>query len=144
MTEDAQVAADQRELPKLKHPEPDVSPEQPWQDDVLGRAKIAEKLTNLIRNQRDPFVISIDGHWGTGKTFLLKRWQKDLENKGFRVIYFNAWEDDFCDDPLLSIIGQLSEYFEEGKLKSFAEQAARIAVPLLVKNVSSVTKDSRG
>ena len=144
MTEDAQVAADQRELPKLKHPEPDVSPEQPWQDDALDRAKVAERLTNLIRNQRDPFVISIDGHWGTGKTFLLKRWQKDLENKGFRVIYFNAWEDDFCDDPLLSIIGQLSEYFEEGKLKSFAKQAARIAVPLLVKNVSSVTNRFTG
>ena len=89
-------------------------------------------------------MISIDGHWGTGKTFLLKRWQKDLENKGFRVIYFNAWEDDFCDDPLLSIIGQLSEYFEEGKLKSFAEEAARIAVPLLVKNVSSVTNRFTG
>ncbi len=144
MTEDAQVAADQRELPKLKHPEPDVSPEQPWQDDALDRAKVAERLTNLIRNQRDPFVISIDGHWGTGKTFLLKRWQKDLENKGFRVIYFNAWEDDFCDAPLLSIIGQLSEYFEEGKLKSFAEEAARIAVPLLVKNVSSVTNRFTG
>ena len=144
MTEDAQVAADQRELPKLKHPEPDVSPEQPWQDDVLGRAKIAEKLTNLIRNQRDPFVISIDGHWGTGKTFLLKRWQKDLEAEGFKAIYYNAWEDDFCDDPLLSIIGQLSEHFREANLKDIAKKVGKTAVLLLKKNALSVLERATG
>ncbi len=37
---------------------------------------------------------------GTGKTFLLKRRQKELEGKGFQSIYFNAWEDDFCDELL--------------------------------------------
>ncbi len=134
MSEENKVVAEQRELPKLKHPEPDVSPEEPWQDDVLDRAKIAEKLTSYIRDQRDPFVISIDGKWGTGKTFLLKRWQKELEDEGFRVIHFNAWEDDFCDDPLLSIIGQLSEHFKRGKLKTLADEMGKIAVPLLKKN----------
>ena len=144
MSEEVQVAADQRELPKLKHPEPDVSPEQPWQDDVLGRAEIAEKLTNLIRNQRDPFVISIDGHWGTGKTFLLKRWQKDLEAEGFKAIYYNAWEDDFCDDPLLSIIGQLSEHFSEANLKDIAKKVGKTAVLLLKKNALSVLERATG
>ena len=119
---------------KLKHPEAEVSTEDPWRDDVLGRAQIARRLTNQLRDLRDPFVFSIDGQWGTGKTFLLKRWQKELENKGFRVIYFNAWEDDFCDDPLLSIIGQLSEHFKRGKLKTLAEEMGKIAVPLLKKN----------
>ena len=144
MTEDLTIATDPRDSLKLKLLEPDVSADQPWEDDTLDREKIAGRLTNLFRNQRDPFVISIDGQWGTGKTFLLKRWQKDLENKGFKVIYFNAWEDDFSDDPLLSIIGQLSEHFKEGKLRSFAEEAARIAVPLLMKNVSSVTNRFTG
>ena len=62
-------------------------------------------------------MISIDGQWGTGKTFLLRRWQKDLGSEGFSAIYFNAWEDDFCDDPLLAIIGQLSDHFQKGNLK---------------------------
>ena len=87
MTEGTTIATDPRDAIKLKHPEPDVSPDEPWQDDVLDRAKIAEKLTNLIREQRAPSVISIDGQWGTGKTFLLKRWQRDLESDGFRAIY---------------------------------------------------------
>ena len=80
---------------RLKLPEPDVSAEEPWGDDVLERAQIAAKLTNLIRDQSAPFAISIHGYWGTGKTFMLKRWQKDLEIQGFQAIYFNAWEDDF-------------------------------------------------
>ena len=144
MSEEAQAAADQRELPRFKYPEADVSPEEPWQDDVLDRAKIAEKLTNLLRNQRDPFVISIDGYWGTGKTFLLKRWQMDLEAEGFKAIYYNAWEDDFCDDPLLAIVGQLSEQFKEDAFRAIAKKAGEVAVRLIWKNVKAVIERQTG
>ena len=127
-------------------PEPGVSAEQPWGDDVLDRAQIATKLTNLIRDQSAPFAISIHGYWGTGKTFMLKRWQKDLESQGqgFKAIYFNAWEDDFCDDPLLAITGQLSEYFKESSLKSFADQVVQVAIPLLQKNLLGVLNKATG
>ena len=94
-----------KEALQLKLPEPEIQEDNPWADDALKRSEVAEKLTNLITGQSDPFVISLHGQWGTGKTFLLKRWQKQLENDGFRAIYFNAWEDDFCDDPLVAIIG---------------------------------------
>ena len=87
---------DLKESLRLKLPEPEIQGENPWADDSLKRSDVAEKLTKLISGQSDPFVISLHGHWGTGKTFLLKRWQKQLENDGFRAIYFNAWEDDFC------------------------------------------------
>ena len=97
----------------------------------LGRAQIGQRLTNLIRTQSVPFVVSIDGYWGTGKTFMLKRWQRDLEKQGFQSIYFNAWEDDFCDDPLLAVIGQLSEHFEkEGKFRARSRQVIQSAKSL--------------
>ena len=144
MTKETTIATDLRDAIKLKHPEADVSPDEPWHDDVLGRVEIAEKLTNLIRDQREPFVISIDGQWGTGKTFLLKRWQKDLEREGFSAIYFNAWEDDFCDDPLLAIIGQLSDHFKKGKLKTLADELGKIAIPLFKRNVLSVLNRATG
>ena len=108
MTEESTAVTDPRDYLNLKLVEPEVPSDNPWGDDVLNRAEIASRLTNLIRTQSVPFVVSIDGYWGTGKTFMLKRWQKDLEIQGFQSIYFNAWEDDFCDDPLLAIIGQLS------------------------------------
>ena len=128
----------------LKFPEQDVLPQQPWHDDLLDRARIADVLTRLIESQSNPFTMSIHGYWGTGKTFLLKRWQKELENAGFKAIYFNAWEDDFCDDPLLSIIGQLSDYFKAGSLKRLALRASRYVGQLIVANVSHVTTATVG
>ena len=128
----------------LKLQEPEVSEQEPWADDVLGRVDIAGKLTNLIRNQSVPFVVSIHGDWGTGKTFLLKRWQKDLERQQFKAIYFNAWEDDSCDDPLISILGQLSEYFKAEKWQEIAEQLKASAVPLLRSNLASLLKHYTG
>ena len=138
MTQENQTPIDPRGELRLKLTEPDVSAEEPWGDDVLERAQIAAKLTNLIRDQSTPFAISIHGYWGTGKTFMLKRWQKDLEIQGFQAIYFNAWEDDFCDDPLLAIIGQLSEYFKQGGFRTNARRVAKSAIPLLKENIPGI------
>ena len=103
------------------------------------------KLSQVwIRTQSHPFTISIHGYWGTGKTFLLQRWQRDLETDGFKAIYFNAWEDDFCDDPLLAILGQLAEYFQDPRLKSLASAAIEIAKPLLRQTVLSLVKTTTG
>ena len=129
---------------RLKILEPEVPAEDPWRDDALGRAEVAARLTNLIEGMREPFVISIDGSWGTGKTFLLKRWHRDLENKGFRAIYFNAWEDDFCDDPFLAMFGQLSEHFREGSFKDQVRDVLEIAEPLIRENVAAVVKKTTG
>ena len=119
MTQQSDASEAQPLPPALKIVEPDVDPDEPWRDDMLGREEIADRLTSIVRGQEAPFVISVDGRWGTGKTFLLKRWRQALQNDGFQAIYFNAWEDDFCDDPLLAIIGQLTEHFHEaGKLRS--------------------------
>ena len=99
----------------LKQSEPPIPKDDPWKHDALQRKPIAANLTNLIRDQKNPLVVSVSGDWGTGKTFLLRHWQAQLEKEGFRAIYFNAWEDDFCDDPFVAIIGQLAEYFSEDK-----------------------------
>ena len=144
MSEEATVSAEPREALKLKHPEAEVSPEQPWQDDALDRKQIAERLTKLIRDEQDSFIISIDGEWGSGKTFLLRRWQRELERDGFRAIYYNAWEDDYCDDPLLAIIGQLDEQFKEDEFREIAKKAGEVAVRLILKNVKSVVESKTG
>ena len=144
MTGESNSQLDPQDSQMLKLLENPVSPDSPWYDDLLGRAEIGERLTKLIRQQSVPLTISIHGNWGTGKTFLLKRWQKELEKQGYSAIYFNAWEDDFCDDPLLAIIGQLSEYFKEGNLKNLAGKLAQIAVPLLSKNALGVLNKATG
>ena len=108
---------------------------------MLDRSTVADSLTNLVRDQANPFVISLNGHWGTGKTFFLKRWQKQLERDGFQAIYFNAWEDDFCDDPLVAIIGQLSDHLS--KDKEFEERGQQIR-EVIEQNLRSLLKKHAG
>jgi len=127
--------------PALKVVEPEIDPGEIWEGDKLDREKIARRLTNIVEDQDAPFVISLDGRWGTGKTFLLKRWQAQLEEDGFEAIYFNAWEDDFCDDPLLAIIGQLSEHFENGSFKDVAIKVASFGVGLITKQLTGTAID---
>ncbi|MCY4653441.1 MAG: P-loop NTPase fold protein [Dehalococcoidia bacterium] len=93
---------------------PKASSVDPWGDDLLNRKDLADNLTNLVRDLEDPSLsICIDGAWGTGKTFFLERWKYHLEKVGFpSPIYFNAWEDDFIENPLISILGQLDDHLQ--------------------------------
>ncbi len=92
-----------------------INVQDPWIDDVMSRAEVANTLTNLVQAQRPSLIVSLHGDWGTGKTFFLKRWQKDLQNRGFESVYINAWNDDFGDDPLASILGQLTDQVNDSK-----------------------------
>lgn len=94
---------------QLTREEPEVDNKEPWKDDKLQRQRAADALANLVKAQRGPFVISLDGDWGTGKTFFLKRWKQQLENDKIRVIYFNAWQDDFLGDPLVPMLAQIMD-----------------------------------
>ena len=144
MNDNLSDAQDLKESLRLKLSEPPIQEDNPWADDALKRSDVAEKLTNLISGQSDPFVISLHGHWGTGKTFLLKRWQKQLEKDGFRAIYFNAWEDDFCDDPFVAIIGQLSDFLERKGIEGLTDKIRDAAKPLLIQGALSVARNVSG
>ena len=117
------VEVDPRDLLMVSPVESDISEDEPWHDDALNRMRVAERLTNLVKIQEAPLSVSVSGDWGTGKTFILKRWQQSLQNQGYKAIYFNAWEDDFCDDPLLAMIGQMSEHFTDDRFKRVADAA---------------------
>ena len=95
MAEQTAKPPNPRDALKLKLPEAEVSLEQPWKDDVLNRAQIAAKTHQPPSESVLSFCDQHPRLLGTGKTFLLKRWQRDLETQGFKAIYLNAWEDDF-------------------------------------------------
>ena len=144
MNEESELQRDPRDLLPLKLLEPKVQEQDPWVDDVLDRKLVADRLTKLILNQSQPLVISIHGAWGTGKTFMLKRWRQELENQEFSAIYFNAWEDDFCDDPLLAILAQLADHFKEDRLNELARRAVNLAIPLIRENALGMLKAATG
>ncbi|MDD3730331.1 MAG: P-loop NTPase fold protein [Endomicrobiaceae bacterium] len=102
----------------------------PFDDDVLNLRSIAETLSNIISNTKDPFVYSINSPYGTGKTFFLRRLHCLLEQKQCLVVSYNAWESDFYSDPLSALINELADQIDP---KKFTE-----------KEVMTLTKASLG
>ena len=113
----------------------EINEENPWEDDVLERKKFADILTDRVENGISPYTISVNGGWGTGKTFLLQRWRQQLKRDKYKAIYYNAWEDDFCVNPLVSIIGQIAAEIKGDGLDSLIADVKEIAKPFFVKKI---------
>lgn len=121
------------ELPQLKLSESEIKKEDPWADDALKRSFCAETLTDFLKDQNSALTVALNGPWGTGKTFFLKRWAQDLKNNGHEVVYFNAWQDDCLEDPLVAIIGQLWQNLKGGTFDELCSSLKDAAVPVLRK-----------
>lgn len=127
---------------KIKVPQIEIDKDSPFKHDLLDRAESADILTELIKSIAEPSVICIDAEWGNGKTTFLRMWRQHLENKGFSTLYFNAWENDFSNDALVSLIGEIEIGIEEvkfrkgnkSKVKKHFDKAKKIGASL-VKNV---------
>lgn len=105
---------------------------------------MAEKLTRVVEHEHSGTVISLNGAWGTGKTFFLTRWQKHLEGEGFRSLYLNAWQDEFCDEPFVSILSKLSALSSDDALESIGQQYQTYYSSLLLHNMESMLKGNFG
>lgn len=93
--------------PRALEPAPDA----PWRDDALQRQGIATELDALVAQLAggaESASIALDGSYGTGKTFILKRWVQEMQDRGQVAVYYNAWENDCDDDPLVSMIETLT------------------------------------
>ncbi|CRL13012.1 KAP family P-loop NTPase fold protein [Phaeobacter italicus] len=97
--------------------------------DQLDRKATGDKLSDLVERIDDPMVIALDGAWGSGKSFFLKCWVgehlKRKENTT-QTVYFDAFEHDFLDDPLIALTGAIAERFERDKKLPSAERESRV------------------
>lgn len=116
--------------------------------DKLQLSGFCERLQRYVMVEsdfvEDSLVISLDAEFGAGKTTFLKMWVTRLleerakkTSEGFSPmpIMLNAWESDYAGDPLVAILGDLTEALEkwEGgdkpsnsdKLKKAAVEAAK-------------------
>ena len=107
-------------------------------DNILGRNRIIRNFIKILYSMTEQNIISINGNWGAGKTFFVKQvietikclsfeehiideeiknfidnTEKELNNIEFKnqlyPIYFNAWEYDSNEDPLLTLIYSIIE-----------------------------------
>ncbi|SKC51743.1 KAP family P-loop NTPase fold protein [Ohtaekwangia koreensis] len=121
---------------KIKHHEIEVVTDAPFTNCKLNREPYAKVLTEIVNSYADGFVLAINNEWGTGKTTFVKMWRQQLNNEGFQTIYFNAWENDFNDNPLVALMSELKPLTKgiingEKVFKSVVEKGA-----VLTKNVA--------
>ena len=61
--------------------------------DRLGSAPVARGLARYILNRatKPPLTIAISAPWGRGKSSLMRLLEGDMERRGNRAVWFNAW-----------------------------------------------------
>ena len=91
-----------------------VPPGEPFKNDLLERRPVIEGLTRIVGSARSPYVISVDADWGSGKTAFLNMWCQHLQNEGYTVVQFNAWETDFADSPFQALSAEVTHNLECG------------------------------
>lgn len=125
-----------------------ISNENPFEHDLLKRDKYVNNLTQIVKNTKGGFTLSINADWGYGKTTFVKMWEASLQNEGYKTIYFNAWETDFVADPMMALIDGLRDGFESAdlpqeklqKLSALWDVIIRIAKEIPVGNVGLIGK----
>ena len=90
----------------------EVTSEAPFAKDALDRKESIEKLTNLVQSTEQSFVLSVEAPWGWGKTTFIRMWKAHLQSMGHVCLHFNAWENDFVDDPLVAFLGEMKRFVE--------------------------------
>ncbi len=132
---------------KLKHQDPVVEKKNPFLNCKLERKQYADVLTNIVEHYADGFVMAINNEWGTGKTVFVRMWKQHLENKGFKTLYYNAWENDFEEDVLVALISELHELKEsstEDAFKTLLDKAAPLSKKLLTGVGKAIAKKFAG
>lgn len=124
--------------PRLKFDE-----NNPYNGDLFNRSKLAETLTNYIDRLRDGSVLAIDAPWGEGKTWFGLNWSADLRSKGYRVIFLDAFQQDYMEDPFLLIASEISQTVSEDQtfaqeLKEKSASVMKAILPVSAKLLLSI------
>lgn len=110
--------------------------------DPLHRKREIEDFLKMLITVEPPYTFVIDAPWGSGKTFFVKQVARVLQmanptlNHDFETlnatlgetatelpatpclpIYFNAWEDDHFDNPILPILASIANAVDEQSVK---------------------------
>ncbi|MFB2826340.1 KAP family P-loop NTPase fold protein [Aeromonas veronii] len=82
--------------------------------DRLERARYAEFLTNYLaaEGKQRNYVLNLNAEWGAGKTWFIKRWYMELKAH-YPTVYIDAWQQDFSDDPLLTVISSIIDQLKD-------------------------------
>lgn len=86
--------------------------ENAFEGDFLGRKALADSLEGYVSRLQAGATIAIDAEWGAGKSWFVNHWKKQLQDHGYKVIYLNAFTQDYIDDPFLTISMEIVNHLD--------------------------------
>jgi len=92
-----------------------VPADAPFANDRLERKDAVEFVAGLIKRAGGPFVIALDGPWGTGKSTFVRMLDAHLTEEKFQCVNFNAWEVDYVTDPLVAMVSAIDQITVAGQ-----------------------------
>ena len=89
--------------------------DEPTLVDKLNREQYAKAFARLSLTCETPLVVSLYGAWGVGKTSLMKLIEKELDEDTSHIIWFNLWEHQRDENPVLSLAHAIADSIGGGK-----------------------------
>ena len=122
--------------------------------DVLNRKDFIDKLIQLVEgfaDKKQGCCFGIDGAWGSGKTFVLEKFEEQLkviqseetaEDK-YYVFHYDCWKYDYYEEPTIAIItAMLDEIDRELSLFSKdVENAGKVAVETVKTTLKKIASE---
>jgi hypothetical protein len=112
-----------------------LPPESPIRfetNDAFGWIGFAGRLEAFLFTERGfvdgSLVVSLNAPFGSGKSTFVRMWKNHLderiaaESKTPMCVLLNAWEDDYCGDPLLSLVDAINGELERRSPNSETRQ----------------------
>ncbi|WP_019864176.1 KAP family P-loop NTPase fold protein [Methylovulum miyakonense] len=110
-----------------------IEVEEAFKGDLLGRKNLAIRLTSYLDRLKAGAVLAIDAKWGDGKTWFGKNWAKQLQEADHRVIFIDAFEQDYVDDPFVLIAAEIAQALDNAQedAHDFREKTAGVMKAIL-------------
>ena len=134
------------------------------QKDSFQRNRLTINFIRQLSNAQGPLSVSLDGPWGSGKTFFVKEakmlidnidsedafWKKlraDLNGEDLARIhdiipvYYDAWQNDNDTDPILSILYSIAENEEIKERAGIPKKIDREKMKAALENILCLAVD---
>lgn len=122
--------------------------------DVLNRKDFIDKLIQLVEgfaDKKQGCCFGIDGVWGSGKTFVLEKFEEQLRviqaeetaRDKYYVFHYDCWQYDYYEEPAIAIIvAILDEIDRENSLFSKdVENAGKVAVETVKATLKKIASE---
>lgn len=122
------------------------------QKDLLNRLEFVSMLETIISSKVEKNAgcsMAIDGKWGCGKSFILKMLESNLRGRGYFVVHYNCWQNDYYEEPLVAILSVLIDALNaftasESNQEQKKEKTKRIALKLFKSISFMIVKNKLG